>query len=161
VYATLSSEAKSLIVKARWYLGNVEQINSTASQAYTQERNTATSNLWTGNPPYVDEYVGLIYPSDYGYAVKEAECRDVIMSNYKDAGTPVCKNNNWLFSGSHYWTISPSSKYSTYALYVAATGYVAFFVIDFEAGVRESLYLAPETKFSGSGKSNDKFYAFL
>jgi len=109
----------------------------------------------------VDEYVGLIYPSDYGYAVKEEECREVIMYNYKDTGTPVCKNNNWLFSGSHYWTISPSSKYSTYALYVAATGYVAFFVIDFEAGVRESLYLAPETKFSGSGKSNDKFYAFL
>jgi len=162
VYATLSSDAKDIVVKGRWHLGNVVWDNVTASQAYAQERNTATSNLYNGNQPYVDEYVGLIYPSDYGYAVKEAECRDVVMYNYKDAGTPVCKNNNWLFSGSTYWTISPSSYYSDDAMRVDAAGcvYGSYSVSNGRFGARESLYLAPETKFSGSGKSNDKFYAF-
>jgi len=47
-------------------------------------------------------------------------------------------------------------------MYVDDAGYVDSSHVGHSLlGARESFYLAPETKFSGSGKSNDKFYAFL
>jgi len=47
-------------------------------------------------------------------------------------------------------------------MYVSSWGDMyTYDVNNFQFGVRESFYLAPETKFSGSGKSNDKFIAYL
>jgi len=62
----LTEEAKTQITVAKWYLGGVsDNENTTATQFYNLERRTEVynnhSNCWIGK-------VGLIYPSDHGYA---------------------------------------------------------------------------------------------
>jgi len=154
-YANLSSDAKEVVVKARWHLGNVDN-SLTALQAYIQERNTSSSNLWTNKIPYVDEYVGLMYPSDCGYAVKESDCRKETLLGI----TTICYENNWMNTGNDTLTISPAATYSYDIMLITKMG-IGNYVVTGEGVVRESYYLAPETKFTGSGKSNDPFYAFL
>ena len=80
---------------------------------YNAERGNVTSQngipaTWTGK-------IGLIYASDYGYASTNIGCRsDLRTGQFYNADSKIydytnakCKNNNWLYKTSHYWTISP------------------------------------------------------
>ena len=86
---------------------------------YNKERGTITYQNsrptdWTGK-------VGLIYPSDYGYASTNSECREnlragVVYDKAKeqnDYTNTKCKLDNWLQKSSWYWTLPPYSSNST------------------------------------------------
>ncbi len=85
----------------------------------TVERTTT----WTGK-------VGLMYPSDYGYATSggsttdRATCLNTNLSSWSSSSVSDCKNNDWLFNNSYQWTISPSthSSRATDAFRVASDG---------------------------------------
>ena len=62
---------------------------------------------------------------------------------------------------SSYWTLSPSFGLSSNAMNISSLGYSSGYLVDNEAGVREVFYLSSNTKFTGSGKSNDPFYAYV
>ena len=77
----VNSKLSSTIVNAKWHLGGENATSSskyycqtiTTENYYKAERSPyATSgtlqNLYSGNPEYVFAKVGLMYPSDYGYA---------------------------------------------------------------------------------------------
>ena len=79
--SNINSKLSSSIVNAKWHLGganNTKRSNYyiniiTTENYYKAERSPyATSgtlqNLYSGNPEYVFAKVGLMYPSDYGYA---------------------------------------------------------------------------------------------
>ena len=77
--------------------------------------------------------VGLMYPSDYGYATSggsttdRATCLNKELYNWSDSSVSDCKNNDWLYnSSSNQWTISPSASSSVarYAFRVYSRGYV-------------------------------------
>ena len=108
----LSASEKALIDTATWYTGAYDQF-SYVDAHYTAERGTmgkictqgtnscnddvTRTSTWTGK-------VGLIYPSDYGYAANLAQCNQT-MDNYYEDG---CWNNNWLKPSSWgNWTMSP------------------------------------------------------
>ena len=104
------------LAQAKWHLGgansstyNWEQV--TAADMYAIERNT--SAVYSSNPSYSFGYVGLMYPSDYGYAAKG--CQSTKLSELHNNQT--CLDNNWLYQSQldtfnnilDEWLISPSS----------------------------------------------------
>ena len=118
LYTTLSSTYTianyKTTVNYKMYLGTSESPYSlTAEGWHTAERGatpgaTAASS-YNGAVSYIGS-VGLIYPSDYGYAVLSSDCaRTIKPHNYYEPA--ACKNNNWLYQGSssRQWLISPDS----------------------------------------------------
>ena len=113
-YNGLTTDAKNMIEDAVWNLGGTPNVtSSTASQFYSAERSTTTysghATTWTGK-------VGLMYPSDYGYATaggsttSRASCLAKELYSWDSSSYSDCKNNDYLFdSGYWQWTITPCS----------------------------------------------------
>ena len=134
--SNVNSKLSSGIANAKWHLGGSSSSNYntlTAKGIYTEERNT--SAISSGNPSSIYANVGLIYPSDYGYATvggtttNRAGCREKAVYDYD---TVDCKNNDWLFtsqvtswgSNKNEWLLSPYSSNSTSAARLYPSGYV-------------------------------------
>lgn len=96
----LGAEAKSMLESVTWYLGS-NNVN-TAVNMYGYER---SSTVYSTNPATVTGYVGLMYPSDYGYSVLASSCaRTTSLSNY---ATALCGGASWLYGQGYEWTLSP------------------------------------------------------
>ena len=164
--SNVNSKLSSGIANAKWHLGGANTTSS--SNYYTQKITTenfykaerspyATSgtlqNLYSGNPEYVYAKVGLMYPSDYGYATvggsttSKANCRAKVLFNWNSSSYSDCKNNDWVFKSATFisdgeWLISPyaSGSYGASRLYSA--GYVNADVVSyFQFAVRPTFYL--------------------
>src|SRR5699024_3350454 len=61
----LTEEAKKMISNAKWNLGGVSSSSKISSSFYTSERGTT---VYAGRPTDWIGKIGLMYPSDYGYA---------------------------------------------------------------------------------------------
>ena len=127
--SNVNSKLSSGIANAKWHLGGARAFNFktlTAEGIYTEERNTSAvySTLYSGgNPSSIYAKVGLMYPSDYGYATvggtatNRAGCRAKELYNWYDSSYSDCKNNDWLFtsqatswgSNKNEWLLSPFS----------------------------------------------------
>ena len=129
MYNTLSSTYNltnyNHTVNYKMYLGTSDSFNTlTSSGWYTAERGTTpgktAANSYNGSTSFIGS-VGLMYPSDYGYAVLASDCpRTKEPYNYDE----TCYNNNWLFQGNnqHQWLISPSASAANGAFYVHGLG---------------------------------------
>ena len=123
----LTDTAKSMIGDAKWYLGGSSTYNDvTPPMFYTRERGTTVysghSTSWIGK-------VGLMYPSDYGYATSGGSstnrnsCLAKELYNWDSSGYSDCKNNDWMYNGSIWqWTMSPRAAYSLYVFGVDGAG---------------------------------------
>ena len=162
----LIEEAKAMIGDAKWYLGGSSTYKDiTPSMFYTRERGTTVysgrSTNWTGK-------VGLMYPSDYGYATSggnstnRASCMAKELFKWNDSSYSDCKNNDWLLDSSQYqWTMSPFDDKSVYVFLVYNTGYVnvdtADSAYDNYAG-RPVVHLKSTIKLiSGSGTASSPY----
>jgi hypothetical protein len=139
-------------VSVTWKLGGYSDFATTANMAYTAERGIT---VYSGRPTSGTGNVGLMYPSDYGYAVLSSTCqRTKALYDYDSSG---CYNQNWLYKGATEWTLTPnsSSSNSVWSVdsgdvlnYNAYNGFVA----------RPSLYLKSNTiKISGEGTSTNPY----
>ena len=162
----LTDSAKSMIGDAKWYLGGTSSYdtstNGLASHFYSYERGTAVYNSsrstnWTGK-------VGLMYPSDYGYATSggsstnRASCMSKELYNWNSSSYSDCKNNDWLYNSStSQWTISPRAGYSNAVLLVSGTGYVRGNYATADTS-RPVVYLKSTIKvISGSGTTSSPY----
>ena len=104
-----------------WKLGGAADYSSAsnglASHWYGYERGTT---VYTERPTEWVGEVGLMYPSDYGYATsggsttdREA-CLAKELYNWDESSFSDWKNNDLLFNGSIQWTLTPSSSYSNH-----------------------------------------------
>ena len=133
----VNSKLNDAIVTSKWHLGGGSSSNYqtlTAEGIYKEERNT--SAIYSGNPSSIYANVGLMYPSDYGYATvggtttSKANCRAKELYNWDSSSFSDCKNNDWLFTSqnnfvsSGEWLLSPSSSSSYGASRLNSTGYV-------------------------------------
>ena len=122
----LTEKAKSYITTSRYYLGGYNTSQGVmTNQFYAYERGTTRYD--TNRPLYWDGYVGLMYPSDYGYAAGNSCVTGTDPYNY-DGG---CKNKDWLwmttssdYTNGYEWLMSPHSGDSRYAFFVNWSGYV-------------------------------------
>ena len=163
----LTEEAKSLIGDAVWNLGGTASFtsasNGLASHFYGYERGTT---VYSGRPTYWIGKIGLMYPSDYGYATSggtttdRASCLAKEMYNWDASSYSDCKNNDYLYNSSLYqWTITPDSSRSDRVFNVYATGHVnGYRANNSYNSASPVLYLASTVEITGGdGTSGNPF----
>ena len=129
----IKDKLKKLIGDAVWNTGSngtngyTSSSNGLTKHFYTYERSANNGKIcssgtscndtvertttWTGK-------LGLMYPSDYGYATSggsttdRATCLNKELFNWDISSVTDCKNNDWLLSGAQ-WTISPGANSSS------------------------------------------------
>ncbi|MBQ9071978.1 MAG: hypothetical protein IJY25_02345, partial [Bacilli bacterium] len=149
-YQSLSVDVISKIETSLWNLGGYStDTKEYVNAGYEIERET---NVYSGNPTEWVGKIGLMYPSDYGYATDLKKCNE-ILNNY---GSSACMTNDWLYSSISNWTLSPLSSSSGAAFYISgSTGIVRNNSSKINNGVRPVLYLKSDTvKLSGTGVYN-------
>ena len=150
-YNSIDGTYKNMISEETYYLGGATNSNYktlTASGYYNAERDS--SQVYSGNPASTKQYIGLMYPSDYGYAAGSS-CLSTALLDYDGS----CKNSDYLFSGVHEWLQAPSASYSSIAAILSSDGHVhtTYGVDDYPYAVRPVLYLTSETQITGGDGS--------
>ena len=105
---------RNAIEEVVWNLGGTDAYNtSTASMFYTAERGTT---VYSGRPTTWTGKIGLMYPSDYGYATSggttkdRSACLAKELYNWDSSDFSDCKGNDYLYNSSLYqWTLAPYS----------------------------------------------------
>ena len=141
----LSDKAKSYITTSRYYLGGYNNNPPITNEMYGYERGTLRYN--TDRPLYWDGMVGLMYPSDYGYAAGNTCVNGTKLFNYEGG----CMNKDWLYiSNTFQWLMSPGSGYSGYAFYVDLSGHVRNLVnVNIAYSTRPVFYLNSSASITG------------
>ena len=118
---------------------------------YDGERDNAG---YGSNPiTYTDE-IGLMYPSDYGYAASP----DAWANNLYDYDNSTIIANNWLYMGLTEWTITPHSSGSYLVFYVYYLGYLRNNNAYVGYAARPVFYLKSNVEFNGgTGTSSDPY----
>ena len=192
--SNVNSKLSSAIANAKWHLGganaNSESGDSyyyksiTTENVYKAERppyHTFTNlsenifqNLYSGNPSSIYAKVGLMYPSDYGYATvggstaNKSSCRAKELLNWDSSSHSDCKNNDWLFTSQNNfvnireWLLSPYSSDSLNAAGLYSSGFVNLYgygVSDVQFAVRPTFYLDSSIlKIVGGTGTSDNAY---
>ena len=180
----LKSNLKSLIGDTLWNTGSngtndfESSSDSLSSNFYTYERSNDNGKICTsGKWEYCTDTVartitwqgkvGLMYPSDYGYAtsggstINRSSCLAQVLYNWSSSSYNECKCNDWLYDSSNWQgTISPWAN-STMAFGVFGVRSSGDVYSDFasRAGlVRPSIYLLPSTMIlSGEGTPENPY----
>ncbi len=162
----LTEEAKSMIGTTLWSLGGASHSSSStglASHWYSYERGTT---VYSGRPKEWIGKIGLMYPSDYGYATSggtttnRETCLNAALFNWNFSSYSDCYSNDWLYDSSNYqWTLTPYFDNSAYVFYVNDTGKVYSTNANYTAPVASpALYLKANVKISGGiGTSSDPY----
>lgn len=145
-YNSLSDTSRNLIQSVYWKNGTSSKYaTTTLANQYTAERN-ATGKL---------KNVGLIYPSDYGYAALSASCP---RTTYTLANYDLCRSYDWLVISSLEWTMTQGYGNNWYAFTINPNGYIASTYGTTASYVRPSVYLKANVKlYSGSGTYDDPY----
>lgn len=162
----LGEDARNMIGDTLWYLGgtsnHTSSTNGLTSHFYSYERGTTVysgrDTSWVGK-------VGLMYPSDYGYATSGGSstdrnaCLNKELYNWDSSDFSDCKNNDWLYESSyHQWTITPRASSSHIVFYLYDTGYVNGRITSNADGVRPVVFLKSSIKIvDGDGSSSNPY----
>ena len=137
---------RNVIESVVWNLGGTgEASNGLASHWYGYERGTTVysghATTWTGK-------IGLMYPSDYGYATSggttkdRAACLAKELYSWDSDDFSDCKGNDYLYnSGLSQWTLTPYSDFFSWMFYLDCDGYVSNTVVVNTFSVRPVLFL--------------------
>ncbi len=166
----LTDTAKSMVGDAKWYLGGTTDYTSSsnglASHFYSYERGTTVydssrSTKWTGK-------VGLIYPSDYGYAtsggtnVNRASCLKRALYEWNIVNENAdCMINNWFidtFLNKSYSLTPYNTNRMVFSISSTNPNYSVYSYDAFEGDVMPVVHLKSTIKItSGTGSSTDPF----
>ena len=139
-----------------WYLGGGSTERATPKQFYGYERGTT---VYSGRPTSDIGAIGLMYPSDYGYAASPDYWS---YSFYSDNGASydyrAAINSNWLYLGSNEWTITPYSSGSNYVFYVSGSDFLGNYTAYNGFAVRPVFYLKSNVAITnGDGSSTNPY----
>ena len=176
----IKSKLKNLIGNVVWNTGSngTNSYTSTskglAKNIYTYERSANNGKIcssgnycndtvtrtttWTGK-------VGLMYPSDYGYAtsggstMNRTACLNKNLSGWGMTDYADCANNNWLYSGSWQWTMSPLAfQSSATRLFAISSKSLSANYAYTKHDIRPVVYLLSTTKIqNGDGSESNPF----
>ena len=158
----LKAETKSMIGDALWYLGGATSSNYvlTTDNFYLSERGTTVysgrDTSWVGK-------VGLIYPSDYGYATSGGTTtdRNMCLSEELLSWDNDCYNNNWLRTNNQY-TITPSFQSSNQTFILFESGRGIFYNSYYQRQVRPVVFLKSTIKIiDGDGSLSNPYQLAL
>ena len=176
LYTTLSSTYSTTkyknTVNYKVYLGTYYPDDYTSKYLYDMERtlndrgtagSTAKLNYNSSTTAIVT--VGLMYPSDYGYAVLASDCPRTL-TLYKYSTTSKCHDNNWLYQGSNQrqWLISPDYDDTEHAFFIHSLGYFGSTAnVGYGITVTDTSYISPvmalksDIVVTGSGTASDPY----
>ena len=158
---------RNAIESVVWNLGGSRTYyDVTASMFYERERGTTVysghATTWTGK-------IGLMYPSDYGYATaggsttNRATCMTTNLYDWRGSGVSDCKSNDYLYKSSYnQWTLTSYSSYSTHVFGVTEyKGPVdSYYALSPNNSVRPAVYLKSSVSISnlGDGTSSSPYH---
>ncbi len=166
----LKTNLKNLVGNTLWNTGtngpndSTSASNGLASHFYSYERSSNNGKICTSGSYCNDTVtrtttwngkIGLMYPSDYGYATSggstsnRTSCLNTELYNWANASD--CYNNDWLNNGAYQWTLSPraSSSGAYYVFIVGKSGRVYYDGAYIWSAVRPSVYLISKTSILG------------
>ena len=149
----LGSTWQNLIAETTWHLGGMTSNSNTAKAFYDGERNNAG---YGSNPTTYTDEIGLMYPSDYGYAASP----DAWAKTLSSYSSSTITANNWMYMGLSEWTLTPYSSSSNNVFNVNHLGHFlnARTSANFGFAARPVFYLESNVKLSGgSGTSSDPY----
>ncbi len=156
----LTDNIKNKIATVTWNLGaqsgTFNQDEGYVDTFYKSERGIVhienptdgitRQNTWTGK-------VGLIYPSDYGYAANFSSCMQKL-TNYNNN---LCTSNNWLLDGI-YWTLTSSLDNLSHVWFVPSEGNPYNHLTRSSHPIHPVFYLNSEVSIaSGTGTSANPY----
>ena len=148
----IQSGYRGMIANVTWHLGGYSSTSATSSAFYGYERGT---KVYSGRPTSTTGYIGLMYPSDYGYSVLSSSCTRT--TNLGSYGT-TCAGQSWLYGKGDEWTLTPISSDSNKVFYLYSYGYVRNNPAYEGYGSRPVLYLdASVYKIDGDGSLNNPY----
>ena len=150
----IQSGYRGMIANVTWYLGGYSSEKATADAFYEYERGT---EVYSGRPTSTIGYIGLMYPSDYGYSVLSSSCART--TNIVSYNTATCAGQSWLYGKGNEWTLTPYSSTSDYVFSLNSTGYLGRGnSTHYGDGSRPVLYLdASLYKIDGDGSLNNPY----
>ena len=172
----LKDNAKNMIENAVWNLGGVSSNSSnengyvlaTTRIWYQNERNT---NVYNGRPTEWTGQIGLLYPSDYGYAtsggtIGRDTCLNISIYQWYDSpeiNYPECFNNSWLYKETPKWTLTPNLSNSSNIYILSGSGRISTnHVYLLSNTVYPTLYLSSNIKITeGVGTEENPFQLSL
>ena len=149
----IQSGYRGMIANVTWYLGGYSDNDATAEVFYGYERGTT---VYSGRPTSTTGYIGLMYPSDYGYSVLSSSCART--TNFKAYNTATCAGASWLYGKGYEWTLTPDSSISYNVLYLDNYGILQSNNAYNGLGSRPVLYLdASVYKIDGDGSLENPY----
>ena len=147
----LGTTWQNLIAETTWHLGGMTSSSNTAKEFYDGERNNVG---YSSNPTSYRDEIGLMYPSDYGYAANP----DAWTTNLSSYSNSTINANNWLYMGLSEWTITPLSSYSVSVFSVYYDGNLYNLNAFNGYAARPVFYLKSNVALQGgSGTSSDPY----
>ena len=147
----LGATWQNLIAPTTWHLGGMTSPINTAKTFYDGERNNAG---FDSNPTTYTDEIGLMYPSDYGYAAYP----DAWTTNLNGYNNSSITSNNWMYMGLIEWKITPSSSYSSDVFIVYSIGHISSIRAINGYSVRPVFYLKSNVEYAGgTGTESDPF----
>ena len=132
----IQSYYRNLIQSVTWHLGGYNSIAVTANNFYTYERGTTVNG---SNPTTTTGYIGLMYPSDFGYTALESDCaRTTLLSEYI---TVACAGASWLSGRSFDLTLTQYTTNATQTISISREGKIVARDAIGNFGVSPVLYL--------------------
>ena len=136
---------RNLIATHSWKVGGMSFGYGLSMKQYFNYEVGANSSSTTYSAK-----IGLLYVSDYGYAVGDSTMWGTSLYGFKDLAS-----NNWLYIGDNEWSITRYTSNTTHAFYGSSTSFTGGDVSE-EQIVRPAFYLSSSVQYSsGSGTSSD------
>ena len=165
----LDETSKSLIDYHTWNTGAIELSKRTNTLAfYKYERGNVTGKICSSSNNCNDTverttewpgYIGLPYATDYAYASGESIC-ETNMVKQDSNNKYICKNDNWMFKNTWYWTLSPIADASdaSHVWGVSGAGNAGYGSASGAFAVFPAIYLKSNIIIeSGTGTSSDPY----
>ncbi|MDY5873636.1 MAG: hypothetical protein SPK36_02485 [Bacilli bacterium] len=154
---------RNAIEEVVWNLGGSSTYKDvTPSMFYERERGTT---VYSGRPTTWTGKIGLMYPSDYGYATSGGTTKDRVaclakeLYNWDSSEFSDCKGNDYLLDASNIqWTLAPFSVDAYYVFRVGADGFVHYKGAYYFYAVRPALFLKSNIQVDkGTGAKSDPY----
>lgn len=151
-----NEETRWMIDNATWNLGGIDSnLQIYSDEAYQYERG---SEVPSGQPSTWIGGIGLIYPSDYGYATDFSQCTQNLYNYNNSTSSYACRNNDWLHTGTNQWMITNNFNSNMSVTIISSTGRAMTLNAYSSYPIIPTLYLKKSTLVvSGTGTSTDPY----
>lgn len=154
-YNSIEEVSRNMISSETYYLGGPTHDNYnplTASGYYNTERDG--TQVYGSNPTSTTQYIGLMYPSDYGYAAGES-CLSTALYNYNTS----CKNTDYLHKVVTQWLQATDASGTNVVTGLNSTGRVTpNYLVTNSYAVFPVLYLKSQVEIvEGEGNNSSPY----